>query len=174
MFRPSEKFFIFESGCGTVSNFLENIHPWIFLNKILLSSHNFDWRMLFRMVKSLPRILKVQNFGFEFHYLLWSLCILGIRKSAIFLDILSYFHDFFFYNFSSFLSFSVAATQIAMEPCTPYCPGVSGFPDLECTRCQSLFHSQCVGINESLLSRIRSTFKCRVSIISSQCLSTTY
>jgi len=56
----------------------------------------------------------------------------------------------------------VAATQIAMEPCTPYCPGVSGFPDLECTRCQSLFHSQCVGINESLLSRIRSTFKCRI------------
>ena len=27
LFCPSEKFFIFESGCGTVLNFLENIHP---------------------------------------------------------------------------------------------------------------------------------------------------
>ena len=60
-------------------------------------------------------------------------------------------------------SFSVSAAATAMEPCTPYCPGASGFPDLECTRCQSLFHSKCVGINESLLERIRPTFKCRVS-----------
>ena len=46
------------------------------------------------------------------------------------------------------------------EPCTPHCPGATGFPDLECTRCQSLFHTKCVGIDESL----RSTFKCRVSL----------
>ena len=47
-----------------------------------------------------------------------------------------------------------------VEPCTPHCPGATGFPDLECTRCQSLFHTKCVGIDESL----RSTFKCRVSL----------
>ena len=34
LFRPSEKFFIFESGCGTVSNFLENIHPCEYLGKM--------------------------------------------------------------------------------------------------------------------------------------------
>jgi len=55
-----------------------------------------------------------------------------------------------------------APTASYTEPCTPYCPGVSGFPDLECTRCQSLFHSKCVGINELLVDRIRSTFKCRI------------
>ena len=46
------------------------------------------------------------------------------------------------------------------EPCTPHCPGATGFPDLECTKCQALFHSKCVGIDESK----RSTFKCRVSL----------
>ena len=50
-------------------------------------------------------------------------------------------------------------TEIPAEPCTPHCPGASGFPDLECTRCQSLFHSKCVGVEET----DRSTFKCRVS-----------
>ena len=49
--------------------------------------------------------------------------------------------------------------EIPAEPCTPHCPGASGFPDLECTRCQSLFHSKCVGVEET----DRSTFKCRVS-----------
>lgn len=56
----------------------------------------------------------------------------------------------------------VGAQATAAEPCTPYCPGVTGFPDLECTRCQSLFHSKCVGISEAALNRIRSSFKCRI------------
>ena len=52
-----------------------------------------------------------------------------------------------------------------MNPCTPYCPGVNGFPELECTGCQSLFHSKCVGISQTLLPRLMTTWKCRVSII---------
>ena len=53
----------------------------------------------------------------------------------------------------------------AAQPCTPYCPGVTGFPDLECTHCQSLFHSKCVGIHQVVLEKIRKTFRCRVSLI---------
>ena len=51
-----------------------------------------------------------------------------------------------------------------MNPCTPYCPGVNGFPELECSGCQSLFHSKCVGISAVLVPRLMSTWKCRVSI----------
>jgi len=50
----------------------------------------------------------------------------------------------------------------AMNPCTPYCPGVNGFPELECTGCQSLFHSKCVGISQTLLPRLMATWKCRM------------
>ena len=69
----------------------------------------------------------------------------------------------YFYVFLC-LFFSVGGgATTATQPCTPYCPGVSGFPDLECTHCQSLFHSKCVGIHQSVLERVRSTFRCRVS-----------
>merc|ERR1719412_3506491 len=57
---------------------------------------------------------------------------------------------------------SSSTAMSALQPCTPYCPGVSGFPDLECTHCQSLFHSKCVGIHQSVLERIRPTFRCRI------------
>ena len=50
-----------------------------------------------------------------------------------------------------------------MTPCTPYCPGVSGFPELECTGCQSLFHTKCVGVPQVALTMLQSTWKCRVS-----------
>ena len=61
--------------------------------------------------------------------------------------------------------FSLSNAQSGtMNPCTPYCPGVNGFPELECTGCQSLFHSKCVGISPVLLPRLMPTWKCRVSI----------
>merc|ERR1711988_190559 len=57
---------------------------------------------------------------------------------------------------------SSSTAMTALQPCTPYCPGVCGFPDLECTHCQSLFHSKCVGIHQSVLERIRPTFRCQI------------
>ena len=58
-----------------------------------------------------------------------------------------------------------SAHSVALNPCTPYCPGVNGFPELECTGCQSLFHSKCVGISQALIPRLLTTWKCRVSIV---------
>ncbi len=49
-----------------------------------------------------------------------------------------------------------------MAACTPYCPGVSGFPELECNGCQTLFHSKCVGISPNVVDKIKATFKCKV------------
>ena len=58
---------------------------------------------------------------------------------------------------------SLVGRTEALQPCTPYCPGELGFPDLECTHCGSLFHPKCVGVPEAAVNRIRSTFRCRVS-----------
>ena len=51
-----------------------------------------------------------------------------------------------------------------MTPCTPYCPGVSGFPELECTGCQSLFHSKCAGIAPHRVAMIKRSFRCKVGL----------
>ena len=50
----------------------------------------------------------------------------------------------------------------AMTPCTPYCPGVTGFPELECRGCQSLFHGKCVGVSSAVIDRIQGTWMCRM------------
>jgi len=57
---------------------------------------------------------------------------------------------------------SLVGRTEALQPCTPYCPGELGFPDLECTHCGSLFHPKCVGVPEAAVNRIRSTFRCRI------------
>jgi len=49
-----------------------------------------------------------------------------------------------------------------LTPCTPYCPGVTGFPELECRGCQSLFHGKCVGISQSVIQRVQGTWMCRM------------
>ena len=52
--------------------------------------------------------------------------------------------------------------QGGMTPCTPYCPGVTGFPELECRGCQSLFHGKCVGISTAVIERIQGSWMCRM------------
>ena len=37
----------------------------------------------------------------------------------------------------------------SFTPCSPFCPGVTGIPELECCSCHSLFHPVCVGIPQS-------------------------
>ena len=51
-----------------------------------------------------------------------------------------------------------------VTPCTPYCPGVSGFPELECNGCQSLFHSKCAGIAPHRVAMIKRSFRCKVGL----------
>lgn len=46
-------------------------------------------------------------------------------------------------------------------PCSPFCPGVTGGPELECTQCHSLFHPKCVSIPTWRVVAIQSTFKCK-------------
>ena len=58
-----------------------------------------------------------------------------------------------------FASYSIEEHKSA---CTPYCPGVSGFPELECIGCQNLFHSKCVGIAPNVVDKIKGSFKCKV------------
>ena len=55
-----------------------------------------------------------------------------------------------------------SASGSAVTPCTPYCPGVSGFPELECNGCQSLFHSKCAGIAPNRVAMIKRSFRCKV------------
>lgn len=47
------------------------------------------------------------------------------------------------------------------SPCSPFCPGVSGIPELECSVCHSLFHPKCVGIPNIMVTQIRDQFKCK-------------
>ena len=56
------------------------------------------------------------------------------------------------------------ARGVPVTPCTPYCPGVSGFPELECNGCQSLFHSKCAGIAPNRVAIIKHSFRCKVSM----------
>eukprot|EP00096_Caligus_rogercresseyi_P013985 TRINITY_DN6545_c0_g1_i1.p1 TRINITY_DN6545_c0_g1~~TRINITY_DN6545_c0_g1_i1.p1 ORF type:complete len:687 (-),score=217.80 TRINITY_DN6545_c0_g1_i1:327-2387(-) len=51
------------------------------------------------------------------------------------------------------------SSDLDMSPCTPYCPGVTGFPEVECKGCQSLFHAQCVGLQ---YRRNMSNFLCKM------------
>jgi len=46
-------------------------------------------------------------------------------------------------------------------PCSPFCPGVTGIPELECHQCHSLFHPKCVGIHQAMVTQIMDTFKCK-------------
>jgi len=46
-------------------------------------------------------------------------------------------------------------------PCSPFCPGVTGIPELECTQCHSLFHPKCVSIPGWQVASIQTTFKCK-------------
>eukprot|EP00092_Neocalanus_flemingeri_P002863 GFUD01003061.1.p1 GENE.GFUD01003061.1~~GFUD01003061.1.p1 ORF type:complete len:982 (-),score=335.32 GFUD01003061.1:277-3222(-) len=46
-------------------------------------------------------------------------------------------------------------------PCSPFCPGVSGIPELECTQCHSLFHPKCVNIPQWQVANIQHSFKCK-------------
>ena len=47
-------------------------------------------------------------------------------------------------------------------PCSPFCPGASGIPELECTQCHSLFHPKCVSIPAWQVASIKNSFKCKV------------
>lgn len=47
-------------------------------------------------------------------------------------------------------------------PCSPFCPGVTGIPELECGQCHSLFHPKCVGIPPWQVANIQGTFKCKI------------
>lgn len=62
----------------------------------------------------------------------------------------------------------VVSGKSPMEPCTPYCPGVQGIPELECRSCQSLFHAKCVGINQMALNKVKENFRCRMCLPSSR------
>ena len=52
--------------------------------------------------------------------------------------------------------------MFSFTPCSPFCPGVTGIPELECTQCHSLFHPKCVGIPSWQVASIQHTFKCKV------------
>ena len=54
----------------------------------------------------------------------------------------------------------------AFTPCSPFCPGVSGIPELECTHCHSLFHPKCVSIPQWKVATIQNSFKCKVGSFS--------
>jgi len=47
------------------------------------------------------------------------------------------------------------------SPCSPFCPGVTGIPELECTQCHSLFHPKCVSIPQWQVTNIMGKFKCK-------------
>jgi len=47
-------------------------------------------------------------------------------------------------------------------PCSPFCPGALGIPELECIQCASLFHPKCVGIPQWQVASIAAKFKCKV------------
>jgi len=46
-------------------------------------------------------------------------------------------------------------------PCSPFCPGVTGIPELECTLCHSLFHPKCVSIPQWQVPNIQGKFRCK-------------
>jgi len=47
------------------------------------------------------------------------------------------------------------------SPCSPFCPGVTGIPELECTQCHSLFHPKCVSIPQWQVPNIMGKFRCK-------------
>ena len=51
-------------------------------------------------------------------------------------------------------------------PCSPYCPGVTGIPELECSKCHSLFHPKCVGIAQARVQALARSFRCKVPLYS--------
>ena len=53
------------------------------------------------------------------------------------------------------------------SPCSPFCPGVTGIPELECSSCHSLFHPVCVGIPQNRIHLLASLFRCKVGYICS-------
>ena len=54
--------------------------------------------------------------------------------------------------------------MFSFTPCSPFCPGVTGIPELECTQCHSLFHPKCVNIPAWQVASIQQTFKCKVRL----------
>jgi len=54
-----------------------------------------------------------------------------------------------------------ARQNFNFAPCSPFCPGVTGIPELECTQCHSLFHPKCVSIPAWQVASIQATFKCK-------------
>jgi len=51
--------------------------------------------------------------------------------------------------------------MFSFTPCSPFCPGVTGIPELECTQCHSLFHPKCVNIPQWQVANIQHSFKCK-------------
>jgi len=51
--------------------------------------------------------------------------------------------------------------SLHFAPCSPFCPGVTGIPELECQVCHSLFHPKCVGIPPSQVDSLQDSFKCK-------------
>jgi len=51
--------------------------------------------------------------------------------------------------------------MFSFTPCSPFCPGVTGIPELECTQCHSLFHPKCVNIPAWQVASIQQTFRCK-------------
>jgi len=51
--------------------------------------------------------------------------------------------------------------MFSFTPCSPFCPGVTGIPELECTQCHSLFHPKCVNIPSWQVANIQHSFKCK-------------
>jgi len=51
--------------------------------------------------------------------------------------------------------------MFSFTPCSPFCPGVTGIPELECTQCHSLFHPKCVNIPQWQVATIQNSFKCK-------------
>jgi len=47
------------------------------------------------------------------------------------------------------------------SPCSPFCPGVTGIPELECNSCHSLFHPVCVGIPQARIHQLSQSFRCK-------------
>jgi len=54
-----------------------------------------------------------------------------------------------------------APDMFNFTPCSPFCPGASGIPELECTQCHSLFHPKCVSIPAWQVASIKNSFKCK-------------
>merc|ERR1712130_78341 len=59
----------------------------------------------------------------------------------------------------------VRQDMFSFTPCSPFCPGVTGIPELECTQCHSLFHPKCVNIPSWQVASIQNTFKCKVGVL---------